>query len=63
MTSGSYLVLHTYIIKLCIRRREGYEFMVGPPKVINKKVDDKLQEPYEVIFYFSFTSLAVRRRK
>ncbi|KAF7149292.1 hypothetical protein RHSIM_Rhsim03G0018300 [Rhododendron simsii] len=29
-------------------RREGYEFMVGPPKVINKKVDDKLQEPYEI---------------
>ncbi|KAL6987126.1 putative elongation factor TypA-like svr3, chloroplastic, variant 2 [Sarracenia purpurea var. burkii] len=29
-------------------RREGYEFMVGPPKVINKKVDDKLLEPYEV---------------
>lgn len=23
--------------------------MVGPPKVINKKVDDKLLEPYEVI--------------
>ncbi|MBA0851560.1 hypothetical protein Goshw_022154 [Gossypium schwendimanii] len=31
-------------------RREGYEFMVGPPKVINKKVADKLLEPYEVIF-------------
>lgn len=30
------------------RRREGYEFMVGPPKVINKKVDDKVLEPYEV---------------
>ncbi|GLT64608.1 hypothetical protein SLA2020_370900 [Shorea laevis] len=29
-------------------RREGYEFMVGPPKVINKKVDDKLMEPYEI---------------
>ncbi|KAG2683451.1 hypothetical protein I3843_10G031000 [Carya illinoinensis] len=29
-------------------RREGYEFMVGPPKVINKKVDDKLLEPYEI---------------
>ncbi|CAL5415384.1 unnamed protein product [Camellia sinensis] len=28
-------------------RREGYEFMVGPPKVINKRVDDKLLEPYE----------------
>lgn len=24
--------------------------MVGPPKVINKKVNDKLLEPYEVIF-------------
>lgn len=29
-------------------RREGFEFMVGPPKVINKKVDDKLLEPYEI---------------
>ncbi|KAL9232562.1 hypothetical protein vseg_007661 [Gypsophila vaccaria] len=29
-------------------RREGYEFMVGPPKVISKKVDDKLHEPFEV---------------
>ncbi|KAM7271424.1 hypothetical protein ACFE04_030638 [Oxalis oulophora] len=29
-------------------RREGYEFMVGPPKVINKRVDDKLQEPFEI---------------
>ncbi|GFY96229.1 elongation factor family protein [Actinidia rufa] len=29
-------------------RREGYEFMVGPPKVINKRVDDKLLEPFEV---------------
>ncbi|GAB4851605.1 Putative elongation factor TypA-like svr3, chloroplastic [Ancistrocladus abbreviatus] len=29
-------------------RREGYEFMVGPPKVINKKVDDQLLEPFEI---------------
>lgn len=29
-------------------RREGYEFMVGPPKVINKIVKDKLQEPFEI---------------
>ncbi|CAK9165088.1 unnamed protein product [Ilex paraguariensis] len=29
-------------------RREGYEFMVGPPKVINKKVDDRLFEPFEI---------------
>ncbi|XP_068636877.1 putative elongation factor TypA-like SVR3, chloroplastic [Aristolochia californica] len=29
-------------------RREGYEFMVGPPKVINKKVNDKVLEPFEV---------------
>ncbi|KAJ7568542.1 hypothetical protein O6H91_01G036900 [Diphasiastrum complanatum] len=28
-------------------RREGYEFMVGPPKVINKEVDGKRLEPYE----------------
>ncbi|KAJ6835270.1 uncharacterized protein M6B38_123675 [Iris pallida] len=31
-------------------RREGYEFMVGPPKVINKRVDDKLLEPFELIW-------------
>ncbi|KAK1313718.1 hypothetical protein QJS10_CPA06g01810 [Acorus calamus] len=30
-----------------LRRREGYEFMVGPPKVINKRVNDKLLEPFE----------------
>lgn len=29
-------------------RREGYEFMVGPPKVINKRLNDKLLEPYEI---------------
>ncbi|CAN1277638.1 Putative elongation factor TypA-like SVR3, chloroplastic [Linum perenne] len=30
-------------------RREGYEFMVGPPKVINKRgPDDKLLEPFEI---------------
>ncbi|KAI3835653.1 hypothetical protein MKX03_015256 [Papaver bracteatum] len=29
-------------------RREGYEFMVGPPKVINKRVNDKLYEPFEI---------------
>ncbi|KAG5080566.1 hypothetical protein AAZX31_02G172100 [Glycine max] len=29
-------------------RREGYEFMVGPPKVINKKVNEQLLEPYEI---------------
>ncbi|KAG0497138.1 hypothetical protein HPP92_001829 [Vanilla planifolia] len=29
-------------------RREGYEFMVGPPKVISKRVDDKLLEPFEI---------------
>ncbi|KAK4343710.1 hypothetical protein RND71_036804 [Anisodus tanguticus] len=29
-------------------RREGYEFMVGPPKVINKREGDKLLEPYEI---------------
>ncbi|KAK2428471.1 elongation factor family protein [Trifolium repens] len=27
-------------------RREGYEFMVGPPKVINKKVNDKYNVKY-----------------
>lgn len=25
--------------------------MVGPPKVINKRVDEKLLEPFEVIYY------------
>lgn len=29
-------------------RREGYEFMVGPPRVITKKVNDHLVEPYEI---------------
>ncbi|KAI3507566.1 hypothetical protein L1887_22554 [Cichorium endivia] len=29
-------------------RRENFEFMVGPPKVINKKIDDKVLEPYEI---------------
>ena len=31
-----------------IRRREGYEFMVGPPKVINKEKNGKKLEPFEV---------------
>ncbi|EPS64041.1 hypothetical protein M569_10740, partial [Genlisea aurea] len=29
-------------------RREGYEFMVGPPKVINKIINGKVFEPYEI---------------
>nr|ABX90064.1 tyrosine phosphorylated protein A [Suaeda salsa] len=29
-------------------RREGFEFMVGPPKVISKLVNDKLHEPFEI---------------
>ncbi|CAN6440991.1 unnamed protein product [Victoria cruziana] len=29
-------------------RREGYEFMVGPPKVINKRINDELLEPFEI---------------
>ncbi|KAI4386514.1 hypothetical protein MLD38_004442 [Melastoma candidum] len=29
-------------------RREGYEFMVGPPRVISKRVNDELLEPYEI---------------
>ncbi|CAI5504014.1 unnamed protein product [Closterium sp. Naga37s-1] len=28
-------------------RREGYEFMVGPPRVINKEENGKTLEPYE----------------
>lgn len=31
--------------------------MVGPPKVINKKVDDQLLEPYEVSFQSSFNCI------
>lgn len=42
--------LYCYII----RRREGYEFMVGPPKVINKEVDGKKLEPYEVPFLYFY---------
>ncbi|KAL9265280.1 putative elongation factor TypA-like SVR3, chloroplastic [Drosera capensis] len=30
-------------------RREGYEFMVGPPKVINRTENGRLLEPYEKI--------------
>lgn len=33
---------------LCGRRREGYEFMIGPPKVINREVNGKKLEPFEV---------------
>ncbi|GAB2249408.1 hypothetical protein Droror1_Dr00012767 [Drosera rotundifolia] len=29
-------------------RREGYEFMVGPPKVINRTENGRLLEPYEI---------------
>ncbi|KAL0404922.1 UNVERIFIED_CONTAM: putative elongation factor TypA-like SVR3, chloroplastic [Sesamum radiatum] len=39
-------------------RREGYEFMVGPPKVINKKVDDKLLEPLRN-FQWVFLQIAI----
>ncbi|CAK9238136.1 unnamed protein product [Sphagnum jensenii] len=28
-------------------RREGYEFMIGPPQVINREVKGKKHEPYE----------------
>lgn len=34
------------------RRREGYEFMIGPPKVINREVKGKKLEPFEVIILF-----------
>jgi GTP-binding protein len=30
-------------------RREGYEFAVGPPKVIYKEIDDKKAEPIEIL--------------
>ncbi|CAL5349077.1 unnamed protein product [Camellia sinensis] len=38
----------TLHITILIENMEGYEFMVGPPKVINKRVNDKLLEPYEM---------------
>ncbi|CAN6577045.1 unnamed protein product [Malus baccata var. baccata] len=38
----------TLHITILIENIEGYEFMVGPPKVINKRVIDKLLEPYEI---------------
>ncbi|KAG5555673.1 hypothetical protein RHGRI_006353 [Rhododendron griersonianum] len=51
-TSDTFLVSGRGTLHITIlienMRREGYEFMVGPPKVINKKVDDKLLEPYEI---------------
>jgi GTP-binding protein len=28
-------------------RREGFEFEIGPPKVITKEIDGKKCEPYE----------------
>lgn len=40
--------------------------MVGPPKVINKIVNDKLLEPYEVNFLiemFFFFFLFVRKQR
>lgn len=51
-TSDTFLVSGRGTLHITIlienMRREGYEFMVGPPKVINKRVDDKLLEPYEI---------------
>jgi hypothetical protein len=44
-SSGSHLV-DWWV--LAIRRREGYEFMIGPPQVINREVKGKKHEPYEV---------------
>lgn len=32
-------------------RREGYEFMVSKPRVITKKIDGKLMEPMERVFF------------
>lgn len=51
-TSDTFLVSGRGTLHITIlienMRREGYEFMVGPPKVISKRVDDKLLEPYEI---------------
>lgn len=37
--------------------------MVGPPKVINKKVDDKLFEPFEVMLIISDCSSHLQSKK
>ena len=29
-------------------RREGYEFEIGPPKVITKEINGSKSEPYEI---------------
>ncbi|GMH20148.1 hypothetical protein Nepgr_021989 [Nepenthes gracilis] len=51
-TSDSFIVSGRGTLHITIlienMRREGYEFMVGPPRVINKKVNDKLLEPFEI---------------
>ncbi|CAD5170865.1 unnamed protein product [Musa acuminata subsp. malaccensis] len=51
-TSDTFIVSGRGTLHLTIlienMRREGYEFMVGPPKVINKYIDDKLLEPFEI---------------
>ncbi|XP_010057296.1 putative elongation factor TypA-like SVR3, chloroplastic [Eucalyptus grandis] len=51
-TSDTFLVSGRGTLHLTIlienMRREGYEFMVGPPKVISKRVNDKLLEPFEI---------------
>ncbi|KAM3241748.1 hypothetical protein ACQJBY_054501 [Aegilops geniculata] len=44
-------------------RREGYEFMIGPPKVINKTVNGKLLEPYEASKHQAQNCSAVRCRQ
>lgn len=37
------------IILIETMRREGYEFMVGAPKIIEKEIDGVICEPYELI--------------
>lgn len=50
-TSDSFVVSGRGTLHLGIlienMRREGYEFEIGPPKVITREVDGKTCEPYE----------------
>ncbi len=51
--TSSFLVSGRGVLHLSVliekMRREGYEFMVGRPKVINRRIDGRLMEPIETI--------------
>jgi GTP-binding protein len=47
LVSGRGLLHLTVLIETM--RREGFEMMVGPPQVIEKEVDGKRMEPYELV--------------